>query len=127
MKQSPSNWTLVLHQGSQTLSFPVSEGVTTIGRDSECQICLPDTSVSREHAQIISDDKGLTLRDLDSRNGVRVNGVPRKQAALQAGDRIKSRMFACDPADTEDPLRTKCFAHLYDLLGCDRQHNGAKN
>ncbi|MEE9294672.1 MAG: hypothetical protein V3W34_06910 [Phycisphaerae bacterium] len=37
----------------------------------------------------------------------------------------KSRMFACDPADPQDPLRTKCFSHLYTLLDCDSHGNGA--
>jgi hypothetical protein len=48
--------------------------VVTIGRSSECQISLDDPLVSRVHAQITLGDAGALVRDLGSRNGVRVNG-----------------------------------------------------
>lgn len=36
-------------------------------------------------------------------------------------------LFACDPADPEDPLRTKLFNRLADLIGCTDPHdNGSR-
>jgi len=51
----------------------LSGPTVTIGRSSECQITLDDPLVSRVHAQITITDIGATVRDLGSRNGVRVN------------------------------------------------------
>jgi pSer/pThr/pTyr-binding forkhead associated (FHA) protein len=53
-----------------TLKAPV----TTIGRDASCGITLPDDSVSRVHAQITRQPKGYFIVDLDSSNGVFLNG-----------------------------------------------------
>ncbi len=44
-----------------------------IGRDADCEVCLPDMSVSRQHAEIFSFQHGFSIRDLGSSNGVRVN------------------------------------------------------
>jgi hypothetical protein len=45
----------------------------TIGRGPECEVVLFDPSVSRAHARVETDPEGrLVLRDLASRNGVRV-------------------------------------------------------
>src|SRR6185369_17934204 len=74
--------------GKHLDSFKISEGTTTIGRDPTNQIPLPHSSVSREHAEIICGPDGVTVKDLGSRNGVLVNGVPRKKAVLQPGDKL---------------------------------------
>ncbi|HVZ35850.1 MAG TPA: FHA domain-containing protein, partial [Polyangiaceae bacterium] len=47
--------------------------VVTLGRSSECQITLDDPLVSRVHAQLTITDSDVRVRDLGSRNGVRVN------------------------------------------------------
>ena len=49
---------------------------------------LADPSVSRRHAELILTEDSVRLVDLGSRNGTKVNGMPRKDAALQDGDRI---------------------------------------
>src|SRR5207244_816891 len=45
-----------------------------IGRASECDICLPHPSVSRQHALLERLPDGFRLRDLGSINGVSVGG-----------------------------------------------------
>src|SRR6185503_16504393 len=82
----------------------------TIGRDAANPIPLPHTSVSRQHAEINSGPEGVTVRDLDSRNGILVNGVPRKRATLQPGDKITICDFILElatsaPADTGSSTR----------------------
>lgn len=72
----------------------VLEGVTTIGRDPSNTLPLNDRSVSRQHATIHCAKDSIRLRDLDSRNGVRVNGVPRKQATLEVGDIVEIGVFS---------------------------------
>lgn len=51
-------------------------GVTTIGRDAACDICLLHTSVSRMHAQIVRQRTGFFISDLQSSNGTLLNGQP---------------------------------------------------
>ena len=51
---------------------------TSLGRDPvQCPVAHPeDPSVSRAHALIGRTDGGWWLRDLDSRNGTFLNGLP---------------------------------------------------
>lgn len=60
---------LVSVQSGQVIS--VTQLVTVIGRDHQ----LSHELVSRQHAQIITDDYGYVIVDLDSLNGTYVNGV----------------------------------------------------
>ena len=90
MLRPPSNPTLLLLVGGQTkATFALGEGVTSVGRALENKIVLDDVSVSRHHAEIEVRPEGVQLRDLGSRNGIHVNGVPRKSAALHPGDRVR--------------------------------------
>ncbi|NCF70633.1 MAG: EscD/YscD/HrpQ family type III secretion system inner membrane ring protein [Chlamydiales bacterium] len=57
--------------------FPLEEGKTyTIGTDThECDVIFHDLSVSRKHATLsLSEDGTITVTDLDSRNGILVDG-----------------------------------------------------
>ncbi len=65
-------------------------GRTILGRGPECPITFDDALVSRQHAEIFVCDEGCLLTDLNSRNGVRVNGVRlRSPKLLTANDRIR--------------------------------------
>lgn len=55
--------------------WPLDAGSTTIGRSAGCDIVLLDREVSRRHAVIRQDGERWVLVDLDSRNGVRLNGL----------------------------------------------------
>ena len=59
---------------------PLRPGETTIGREGDIQ--LADGRASRRHAQINSDNGVLTVEDLGSTNGTKVNGT-----ALTAGEK----------------------------------------
>jgi hypothetical protein len=68
----------------------LSGPTVTIGRSSECQVTLDDPLVSRVHAQITLSEMGATVRDLDSRNGVRVNDqLVDREAPLMHNDRLR--------------------------------------
>ncbi len=60
-----------------------------IGRAVEADICLESADVSRRHARIEWHRDRFVLRDLGSRNGISVNGVPVQSHELQVGDRIQ--------------------------------------
>ncbi len=63
--------------------------VTLIGRAEYCDVCLPSPLVSREHARIVRKLTGVTLEDLGSTHGTRLNDVRiRRRAKLRDGDVI---------------------------------------
>jgi transcriptional regulator with GAF, ATPase, and Fis domain len=70
----------------QTLSL--SEGEASIGRASTNQICVIDSALSRRHCLLTREGLEIRIRDLGSRNGTRVNGIPISDQSLQHGDQI---------------------------------------
>jgi hypothetical protein len=81
--------------GRETVSLEVNgkkhelDGVqTTIGRSKECEIQLPDPNVSRKHAEVRQEGAAYWAIDLDSTNGMEVNGRRLKRAKLRQGDTI---------------------------------------
>jgi Protein of unknown function (DUF3662)/FHA domain len=61
---------------------------TTIGRSKDCDIQLADPNVSRRHAEVRQEGAAYWAIDLDSTNGMEVNGRRQKRAKLRQGDRI---------------------------------------
>ena len=79
-------WTLIATSGAisgQQFSFSTA---SVLGRDSQCEITIPGTYLSRRHAKLSPTEKGLVLEDLDSANGCFVNGERVTRALLQDGD-----------------------------------------
>ncbi|MBI2389216.1 MAG: FHA domain-containing protein [Deltaproteobacteria bacterium] len=70
--------------------FDLPPGETLLGRSPECHVTIDDPLVSREHAKILFEGDRVIVRDLSSRNGVRVNGQRVEgERALEDGDRIR--------------------------------------
>ena len=59
-----------------------------IGRSKDCDIRLADPNVSRRHAEVRPDGDGYTVVDLDSTNGIEVDGKRVKELELQDGARF---------------------------------------
>lgn len=70
--------------------FPLTGARVRVGRGRSNELVLHDPSVSREHAELVptSDGRGWRVRDLDSTNGVAVNGAKVREQALELGDTI---------------------------------------
>jgi pSer/pThr/pTyr-binding forkhead associated (FHA) protein len=64
-------------------------GTVTVGRDPGCEISVADPLLSRHHAEFVESSSGVLVRDLHSQNGIKVNNVVVKEAALQAGDIVQ--------------------------------------
>ncbi|MCX4241506.1 hybrid sensor histidine kinase/response regulator [Paraliomyxa miuraensis] len=65
------------------------EGDVVLGRGKDCDAIVSDQGISRRHALVGRNTDGhYYVRDLDSRNGVRVNGHRVKEAVLEFGDEI---------------------------------------
>ena len=67
----------------------LNEGTFAVGRNASCQLSLDDPLVSRRHAIFELSSGGVTIEDLNSRNGVIVNGHRiETKVNLNVGDRI---------------------------------------
>ena len=72
-----------------TIVTPDLTGRHVVGREESCDTVLQGTEISRRHGEFRVDGPVLAIRDLDSRNGVFVNGVKRADAPLMCGDVIR--------------------------------------
>ena len=68
--------------------IPIEESALSIGRDKTNRLPVVDPALSRQHCEVTLRGKISTIRDLDSRNGTFVNGVPIKERVLRDGDLI---------------------------------------
>jgi hypothetical protein len=60
-----------------------------LGRSKDCDVRIADPNVSRRHAELRQEGAGYWIVDLDSTNGLEVNGKRTKREKLADGDRIK--------------------------------------
>jgi pSer/pThr/pTyr-binding forkhead associated (FHA) protein len=72
-----------LHQ-----EFILNKPLVTLGRATTNDIVLIQGRVSRTHAQIQCSQEGITLTDLNSVNGVWINGQKVRETELRPGDKI---------------------------------------
>jgi len=70
------------------MNFPLGEFIN-LGRDSECQISIPDDTVAERHARIEKRGDQYFLKDLRSPQGTYLNDVLITEAPLQDGDLIR--------------------------------------
>lgn len=85
---------LVLSFGDLVLrSLPIVEDTVTIGRRPYNDVALDDLTVSGEHAVILVIDGKRVIKDLNSRNGTQVNGLPVQSRTLENADLIEIGIY----------------------------------
>ena len=87
---------LIKVSNQQKQLFCFSDSIT-IGRDENCNLVLPDPSVSRKHAQIHVEQTGLITEDLGSQNGIVVDGRKMRKGqrcAIQSKSEIQLGKFS---------------------------------
>ena len=73
----------------QQHDLALGDGQFVVGRSAGCQLSLDDPLVSRRHAMLVVAQDAVTVEDLDSRNGVIVNGTRiTGRTVVQPGDKI---------------------------------------
>ena len=112
---------LVLDDGRTQRELLVRERIT-VGRDPGCDLSDADPRLSRKHAEFLATADGLVIRDLDSRNGIRVNGRRVREATLTPGDLVEIAHLAvrflddnaADPAGAaQAPARATPVGHVH--------------
>jgi DNA-binding NtrC family response regulator len=68
---------------------PLDEHCLVIGSGGDCGLVLHDPTVSARHAEIVLAGDGWVVRDLGSKNGVRLHGWPIERAPLAAGMQLR--------------------------------------
>jgi pSer/pThr/pTyr-binding forkhead associated (FHA) protein len=83
---------LVKHSGEQ-VEVVLKHAKTIIGRHTDCQIRIPDVSVSRQHCEVAVADGRVVVRDLGSSNGTYVNRRRISSTELAPADLINVGKF----------------------------------
>lgn len=88
------------------MAVEITRPVTIIGRHSEADVRLPLPDVSRRHCKLVFTEQGWEIVDLDSLNGIRVNGERVPQATLHHGDlvQIGGFTFAIDLSEARSEV-----------------------
>ena len=71
------------------LLLSLSPGRRVVGREASCDLVLDGVEISRRHAEFRVDGPVTAVRDLESRNGVLINGVRQTDAPVALGDVVR--------------------------------------
>lgn len=93
-KKTISRWKLVAN-GSWLAGqeFPLYEEGTVLGRGKTCDVVIPGTHLSRNHAQLSIQGDRLQVKDLNSSNGTFVNEERIKESFAKPGDIIRLDVY----------------------------------
>ena len=68
--------------------IPLQEGTYLLGRGEDCQITIPDSGISKKHAELEVDEEGVFVQDLKSSNGTFLNGIKIQESNIQDKDKV---------------------------------------
>src|SRR5689334_22561880 len=77
--------------------------VVLVGRHPECDVRIDVPQVSRRHCCLALASDRVVIRDLGSRNGVRVNGLVVEETVLRPGDEVAIAQFLYRLEDDAPP------------------------
>ena len=83
-------WMPRLEVIGEGLTFEIVKSRTSVGRDATSDIQINDTSLSRQHFEIVWDGKKAGIRDLGSTNGTFVGDARVSEQALPTDSVIKA-------------------------------------
>ncbi|MBW2701843.1 MAG: FHA domain-containing protein [Deltaproteobacteria bacterium] len=69
--------------------IPLSSKLTVFGRSTNCTVQLHSSEISRAHMMIKKEEGRFICQDLESYNGVHLNGIRIHSAELRNGDTIQ--------------------------------------
>ena len=98
-----------------TLKLSERDRPYTVGRSSTCDLSFEVEELSRKHAAFTRGEHGIIVRDLDSKNGITVNGLKAARQRVRDGDVIEMGPLKLRLKDPED-------RYLRDLEGEEPAH-----
>ncbi len=107
----PPKWSLVAD--SSWLSgqeYQIPAHTSTVGRGSQCDIVIPGTHLSRQHAQLTIKGNLLHIRDLASSNGTYINDERVSEGIARPGDRLRMDVYSfrlIGPESENDKTRVR--------------------
>lgn len=69
--------------------YPITGGTMVLGRTGENDIKVDHHSISRNHAKVVVKNGKVRMVDLQSKNGIRVNGEFWEESSLKSGDIVE--------------------------------------
>ncbi len=84
---------IVSRNNKEVFRFALTGKLVSIGRSSQCDIVLPDKSVSSLHANLVRKSDGWLIMDLQSRNGTYVNDDKISQKMIVDGNIVQVGSF----------------------------------
>jgi pSer/pThr/pTyr-binding forkhead associated (FHA) protein len=78
----------ISHGTEHVAVWPLNVGRVSIGRAPENDLRLDARFISRRHCQVVTVGSVSTIEDLDSVNGMTINGKVAKRHVLQHADQI---------------------------------------
>jgi len=106
---------LIVISGSAVGKMYKLGNVMTIGRANDCEICLPDDGISRQHARVEKDEFGsVVIEDLNSTNGTYFNGTRINRHQLRDGDKIQIGSTTILKFSYQDTLEEAFHQHQYE-------------
>ncbi|HLA06237.1 MAG TPA: FHA domain-containing protein [Anaerolineales bacterium] len=109
MKKSTEDYPLLVAQEGPLKGqrWQLSQTIV-LGRESTCDVVIPDRQISRYHARLTPTPEGVILEDLGSKNGTHHNSVPLSSpVVLQDGDILSvgiAQQFLYLTSDATMPL-----------------------
>ena len=92
--------------------FLLNKTLVTLGRATTNDIVLVEGRVSRNHAQVQCADDGITLTDLNSANGVWLNGQRIVETKIQPGNNFQDYISSEKSYDAyrNQPIEADAFS-----------------
>ena len=89
MRVGTARFTLVVRSAAgEEREYELARARTIIGRLARCDLMVALPIVADQHCEVVLDEEGLVVTDLDTEHGTVINGERVKTARLRNGDTI---------------------------------------
>jgi pSer/pThr/pTyr-binding forkhead associated (FHA) protein len=103
-------------EGEAKSGFELGQTSVNLGRASENSIVLPESKVSRYHAQLNWTENGWEIVDLSSSNGTYVNGERVERRRIMPGDTIQigdsALRYEAGETSSDEPLESDSLDNI---------------
>ncbi len=98
-----STWKLRWLAGEADSEYSLVQGTHVLGSSNQADIRINDRTVSRRHCRLVASDESITIEDLGSTNGTRIDGkAVEKPTVITGPARIKVGSVVIDLIQSED-------------------------